>query len=100
MTMVQLQNTMQSPSLLGLRDTHSLYPYNLNFALIIFVNLALNACLFLLALLLGIKLEQSWRSLTLFPMTANRFQASVKAVVQALASSAKEDHVSAVCGDS
>jgi hypothetical protein len=73
--------------------------HTLNFALIIFVNLALKACLFLLALLLGIRLEQSWSLLASLPITANRFHAPVKALDQASASSAKEDHVFAVCRD-
>jgi hypothetical protein len=97
--MVQLPNTMPPKSSSWLHNAHSLVPHTLNFALIIFVNLALKACLFLLALLLGIKLEQSWSLPASLPITANRFHAFVKAPVQAEASSAKEDHVSAVYGD-
>ena len=73
------------------------YSYNLNFALIFLVNAMLNACLFVVTKPLGTKLEQSWSLLASLPMTANRFQALVKAVDQLFASSAKLVHVLAVC---
>ena len=66
-------------------------------ALILSVNRALAACLFLLAPLLGIKAEQSCKLPASFPTTAKRFQASVKADNQASVESANEDQVSAVC---
>jgi hypothetical protein len=65
-------------------------------ALIFFVNRAFAAWRFFDAELLGIKLEQSTNCPTSLPITANLFHASTKTLVQASASSAKFDQVSAV----
>lgn len=73
--------------------------YNLNLALIFLVNAMLNACLFVVTKPLGTRLEQSWSLLASLPMTAKRSHALVKAVDQLFASSAKLDHVLAVCKD-